>query len=67
MVAVDVGDEDRLDVAQRYACSSETGDSSRRAVDNMLSIDHGKRVIAAVWHERIARSKHHHLLRHVGA
>jgi hypothetical protein len=33
----------------------------------MLSIDHGKRVIAAVWHERIARSKHHHLLRHVGS
>ena len=59
-----MSDEKSFNIAEDNSCSSKTSKCRWWAVDDMLSVDHRKRVIATIRHERIARTQHHDLLRH---
>ena len=64
VVAMQMGDEDGLDVGRRDSCSSQSQQGSRRRIDDVFSIENKERVVAFVGQECITSTEHSHFVGH---
>ena len=66
MVTVDVRHEDRSEVGRRRTDSSHADEGSWRGVDDVLAVEHRKRMMSAVGKECISGPQHHDAVVHEG-